>query len=564
MDRFWPQLTGDFYTTLKECDDFLKRHKYLKSGRNGLSNNVRFMTSERTLDNLTAKLRFHIEKVSFYTKPSEFNAIVRNGSELQQLRAQVEQLKQLLLNGPGQSQSLAATVLSESLRGRFWSEFQTRPPPWSAGGTNWPLKEAFEALRFHFAASTVSLPPGSEYGDRPTLVQYLNLLKALWIMDEIQQSNHFLVASYDSVWAARMTQCKDDVRGQLHRFEAGDLERPPDYELLQLPDDYFQIGIDEEKATDPLKIEVAGPLEEKILEIKLASDVGNTESALLIFREEEEDFRLVESTTQAGTLVAQYDKETPLNMERNRLIPIYALPLDRPSPRHNLLINDRGKKSKEFTLLCHEDALKVQRALTNFRVHHDMAVARWCINASESGSGILQLWQYKPLPPLAAAGMPVGSDRASSIGSPSLPSPGGLPTQSLAGAVPGAVELEAQGNGPVDYLGWSNFPEPPPLPTVQSPTSRSFSAADASRRWTTLSGTTNCDSLATRTSPYGKLEKRPSIMSGTSVVSQSSVLSPVRGPRSAGTQLVKPELPVLVLFTVHKARYTFFQLIRES
>ena len=134
---------------------------------------------------------------------------------------------------------------------------------------------------------------------------------------ESKKGRHFQAAGTESIWADRMREFKDDVRAQLRRFEAGELEKPSKQELLELPTGYYSISSGDKKDPNLLNAGEAGPLEEKMLEIQLPSDSSNRESALLVFRENETDFRLVTSTKQADTLVAQYDKEVKLNMDRD-------------------------------------------------------------------------------------------------------------------------------------------------------------------------------------------------------------------------------------------------------
>ena len=288
-----------------------------------------------------ARVRFHITKVEFYTKPSEFDSIIRNGSEIQQLRRQLAHLERLMRNGPEQSHNLSANVLSEELKERLELVFQTNSPSWSVEGSEWPLKEAFEALAFHFASGTVNFSPPSDLGSVPRvpmLSQYIDLAKSIWMLEEIKNSHHFRAAGAESIWADRMRQSEDDIRAQLHRFEAGELKNPSTLELLQLPTSYYSISSGDRIDSNPLSAGEAGPLEKKILEIQLPSDSSNRESSLLVFRENEAYFRLVISTKQADTLLAQYDKEIELNMDRNRLVPAYGNPFQGSSPRYNMLL----------------------------------------------------------------------------------------------------------------------------------------------------------------------------------------------------------------------------------
>ena len=574
-ENLWPRLTGDFNQTLKECESLLISHDHLRNGRTSAYSNLRWwLSAEDAVDNLMAKLRFHITKVDFYSRPAEIEGVIRNGTQLQQLRRQVANLERMMINGPGPSPSLWANIVPEDLKAKFAAEFHANRPVWFVEGSGWPLKEGFEALAFHFARGTIKFNPTPETGETPELLQYLNLAKAAWILDEIKQSQHFKAASTESVWADHMRELEDDLRGQVHRFDNGELRKPTTSSLLELPSSAYAIGRGEESNQDPLDAGKAGDFEEKILQMDFPPDTGNREFALLVFREtlNETDFRLVTSMRQADTLVTQYDKEVELNMERNRLIPVYGNPAQGLSPRYNLLLlNEKGRKPKEFNFEDLEDVKKLQRALTGYRVHHDMPVARWCINGSDqpgnSGKGRLQLWQFKPLPPIRGSNLSDSSDSNS--------------------IVPSSTSKRQNGS-PVDFLNWQAVPITPFGEVfVDYPSSRALSLAevnnveaqDPNRRLTVASGTTmtsdyeklktgrslsKTSSFATQ-SKDGSHEKQrqSSIASGKSLMSRGSVMTPVQGPRGRGTQFVRPELPVLIIFTLCNGRYTFLHLTCE-
>ena len=566
----------------------LSRHRYLRSGRTNAAFNFRWWQSaEPAVDRLMAKLRLHIDKVDFYTKPSEFEAVIKNGSEIQQLRRQVANLERLMLNGPERSQALSANIISDEVIAKLEFQFQVNGPSWagSAEGSEWPLKEAFEALAIEFMASTVMFNPTPDLGTVPEASQYLCLAKAIWIVEKTKQSRNFQAVGPDSIWTDRMRRCEDDLRGQLHRFEAGELEKPSTRELLELPISLFSISNGDAKDSDPLNAGQVGPMEEKILEIQLPSESENRESALLVFRENETDFRLVVSTKQADSLVAQYDMEKELSMDRHRLIPAYANPFQGPSPQYNiLLLNERGKKPWELNFLSHEDVTKLQRGLLGYRVHHQMPVIRWCIDGSkmpgDSGSGILQLWQFKPLPPIIETDITKASDADSS--SRSL---GSVSSKFSNSKSPAMLHMDSPGKGDgnsVDFVGWSGFPHA--ARTEQAETCgprislyselvdaqvlrRTSSSAAKRESFGTLSNKqffSRAPSVTAQSSPPNHRPcNRSSIASSTALASQSSVISPIRGPRSDGVELSRPELPVLVIATFCNRRYSILHLTRK-
>ena len=566
----------------------LSKHGYLRSGRtNAAFNFYWWQSAEPAVDRLNAKLRLHIDKVEFYTKPSEFEAVIRNGSEIQQLRRQVANIEHFMIHGAERSQSLSANIVSDELKAKLDSQFQMKSPSWSAEGSELPLKEAFEALAVHFMASTVMFNPMLGLSTVPEVSQYLSLAKSIWILEKIKRSHNFQIVGPESIWTDRMRRCEDDLRGQLHRFEAGELEKPPIRELLELPMSSFSISDGDAQNSDPLDAGQAGPMEEKILELQLPSESDNRESALLVFRENETDFRLVVTTKQADSLVAQYDKEIELSMDRHRLIPAYANPFQGPSPRHNvLLLNERGKKPKEFNFLSHEDVTKLQRGLLGYRVHHQMPVARWCIDGSKmpyhSGSGILQLWQFKPLLPMMETNLSKSSDTDSSVRSPESPL-----SKLSSSKSPTALHIDSSKRGgqngdSVDFVGWSGFPYTPRTDKIENCGPRISLYSDTQEAQVLQKTSSN----AAKRESFGRLSQkelfarapsiaaqsntmshrhynRSSIASSAALTAQSSVVSQIRGPRGDGVEFLRPELPVLVITTFCNGRYSLLHLTRK-
>ena len=581
-ESLWPRLTGDFYQTLKDCEALLSRHGHLQHGRATAASNLRWwLSGGAEADNLLAKLRFHITKVDFYAKPREFDALVRNGNQLQQMRRQIANLERLLISGPGSSPNLWDSIVSKDLKAKFEAEIQACPPEWLNDGSAWPLEPGFKALAFHFARGTIHFNPTPQSGNVPTLQQYLNLAKSTWILEKLKESHHFKAASTESVWADLMRELEDDLRGQLHRFESGELQEPPAHRLLVLPSNDYAISQSEEANADPLDAGEKGEIGDKILEIDLSPTTGNRECTLLVYREgdadADADFNLVVSMRQADTLVAVHDREIELNMTRNRLVPEYASPGHGLSPPHKILLFDeKGRKAKPFAFGSKEDAQKLQRALTGYRVHHEMPVARWCINGSKdfghSGQGKLQLWQYKPLPALVEPSLSDGSETSSLLRTPTSPS---------------------QTGGSVDHLGWTASPTTPfpdlfhggtslKTPSLRTPSLASekfWEAQDLGRRNTDMSASTvkagfgrpsgyrrfsKTSTFASTSTSESRSTQRPfSITTDRTTASRASGMKPVRGPRGKGTELVKAELPALVLYTECNSRYTFLHLTRK-
>ena len=541
----WGQVTGDFYKTLQECEDLVARH-----GRNGRTRafaNLNWgFSTESQVDNLLAKIKFHITKVEYYATPSKFEILIRHGRDLQQLRRQVANLERRIVHGDGPPMTLWAHVIPAELKAELERQFNTNRPSWLTEGSGWSLKEGLEALFFHFAKGTVNFNPTPTLGNVPDIQQFLSLAKAIWILERVKESQHFKTSSTESIWADDMRELEDDLRGQLHRFETGELVIPPAEGMLGLPSDLYTFT--KGNSTDPDRPDAvaAGPLGEQLLQLDLLPDSSNSESSLFVLRESDFDFSFVVSTTQTDALGAPRLSEVEISMDKHRLVPIYASPTQTRPPRNSMMIfNDRGERAREYAFHEPADVRTLQRALTGYRVHHDMPLSSWRLNGSEQTThlrgGTLQLWQYKALQPMSALTPSKASNTASSTESPRSP----VPSQSSASSADlMSAQLQHSRRSSVfsNRAGNGNIIE--------------------NRSGLPLSNVSN-----TRDKPKAnslETRRRSSTMSSTIQNSNSSILSHVQGPRNNGIQALKPEPPVLVIFTMYEEKYSFLHLTRQS
>ena len=489
-------------------------------------------------------------------------------------------LEALIIHGPGRPQSLRTNVLTEELTDQLDHEFASNPPAWHVKGSEWPLREAFDALGLHFSSATIGFNPSLDAGRKPSASQFLELAKSIWIIEVIKKSDLFRSIGTDSIWAQRMRQLEGDLRGQLHRFEAGELEKPSLEEIRKLPKSSWLISSrDEGHQDDPLQAGEAQPYEVKTLEVQLSSNATNRESSLMVFNEDDTNFRVVTSEKQADTLVTQYDHDMEVNLDRHRLVPAYANPLLTSAPCQNILLfNERGRNAKEFIFRTHDDVLKFQRAFTGYRVHHDMPIRRWCINSSgkpgEFGRGAIQMWQYKPLPAVPPR-LNSASDAASSIKSPhqgfelGADSPPATGTACSPSGPPADLDRDIISNG---------FPWMPLAQVSEGGTFQGLPYDEPARRLTTFSGTTvreDASVPSVNTSLYRKFSdtpaspasrherRRSSVVSGTTMASRNSLVSAVRGPRGNGTELSTPVDPALIIFTHWEGKFSYVYLSRK-
>ncbi|KAL8928811.1 MAG: hypothetical protein Q9208_001589 [Pyrenodesmia sp. 3 TL-2023] len=512
--RVLPEVTGDFRKTLEDCKRLLNDHSRLQYGRSSVASNFAWWTStERDVNNLRERVRLHITKVSFIAKPFELQLLLEIRRELQLLRSDVAELRGILTNGLPQPIDTSNDIYLQTVHVqvevafRFTAALGSNRPSTFDTSSAWPVKEGFNALVFHFAKSTVEFNSYQRLGQSvPEGPQYLNLLKSVWIMRQLKASPSFQSTGHASLWADYMRELGADIKGQFRRFDKGQLVRPPDDVIFQLPDESYSIWVDEEPPLRSLDLVEQRPLEEKILELSLPHSYGSRQSSLTVFRKSESAFRLVKTTKMTDNPLYHSEEGSNVHMNSTRLVPAYATPGASSTTNNIALCNDRGQHEEWLSLKSPEDVAALQRALTGYRIHHSMSDFSWCVNGSrepgDSGRGMLQLWQLKPLPNMQ------------------------IPTEA------GALDRKELSLITANTL-------PGDAATVTSGTS---SNVRSHSRFST--STTNSTS-------------------NTTVLSGSSITATVFGPRSDGIELVRPEVPALIIFTKCKGKYTLLHIKLE-
>ena len=491
---------------------------------------------------------------------------------------------------------LDSVALPENILNRFTIAFNVDRPVCFEERNDWPLKEGFDALVFHFSKSTIEFNSRPELGQNiPEGPQYLNLLKCIWIMKKLKSSSYLAEAGTDSLWADYMRSLEDEIRIQFRRFETRQLITPTQDVISILPDSYYSIWVTEGPSLRQLDMAEQRPLEEKILELSLPQSYGTRQSSLTVFRKSDTQFRLVTTTKRPDNPMFYHAEGFYVDMTSTRLIPSYAAPNEKSSVTNNIVLcNDKGQFPEWISLSDSAAITSLQRALMGYRVHHDMSNLSWCINGSteegEWGHGRLQLWQSKPLPEIlpnreiqstngrnasvSALGLPQ-LDFGSSFFSPTLAELG--PDQGKNGR-PQAIFAERKASIAVNSTSISNVAtEPSNSTSSQMPWNGDSMTAHPSFSHSSYSTSAQSPLNSPSLSKYGweppgPISKgaswSPDVKSDqkrrSSGRSNSSIASPVNGPQGDGVELLRPEVPVLIIFTMCRAKYTFLHIKREQ
>ena len=449
-------------------------------------------STEREVNDLRMRLHFHMTKVTFVTRPLEIKLLSGIHREQQQLSKEVAAIRAVLASdharidcpiNPYAQESWSQ--VPEELSDRFRKALAAKDLGKSQVRDCLPLKEGFEALVYHFARSTEDFKPSPGLRQQVPEEQFLNLVKSRWIIDRLKENTHFLSSDPKSPWAECIMELEDKVRDQFMRFQQDELLLQPSLDALTgLPDDAFSVWLDEESSPE---LTEHRPSDEKILELPLQGAGSTYRSTLTVFRKSDTTLRLVTATKDDQNDRFLHQDSMGVNMNQTGLVPVFAASQDFLTVNNNVLLCNESQDTKCYSLRDTADIAQLQRALTGYRVSHDMSNISWHIEfdqlrkSGESGKARLQLWHLKSLPKMK---QPDNTE----------------PTECSSSS------------------------------SVQTPHSPSDSHK-LRRFWT--SGTT-----------------RP----------PSGIASPVNGSRGAGIALIRPEPPVLIMFTRCGNNYAFLHL----
>ena len=400
------EVAGDFLQTLRDCDKLLNdRSKFRRSNANFVDNVAWHTSTEREVNNLRQRVQFHMIKIGFIAEPFKVHLLLCISRELQQLREDVYDVQAAVKRIPSQIGHLNSTeieVSCPSVPGQIASRFENALNATKTGQSlaqgNLSLKDGFDAAIFDSNRSTL-------IGDVVTEEQYVSLLKSRWIIQKLEKTPSYISCSPDSVWPKYLRELDGKLRKEIFHLESANHGKCAFDTISQLPDSCFSIGVNEEPPPRPAALTDGRPLEEKILEIPLEESHATHKTSLTVFRRSETAFRLVSTTRSDGDINFHQAESLDVNMNTTKLISVFPAPQDLPTS--NVLIWPQPQDPKGFNLRSSTDVAKFQRALTGYRISHDMSNVSWHIEFRKfrksgiSGKARLQLLQVKPLPKIS-------------------------------------------------------------------------------------------------------------------------------------------------------------------
>ncbi|KAJ9638211.1 hypothetical protein H2199_006898 [Coniosporium tulheliwenetii] len=365
------ELIGDFNATLKECREILENNKGIVKDGAGFVQNVMWgQSTQKKVDEQRTRIQFHVQKIEFFMESVRLEQSNARDGDIQEILAHTRELRGLSLNT-----SLEPIPEYRQL----------------------PLEHGYEALYLHYKQSTVINPPT---GDQ-TMEQYLDLLKAHWIIETLKRGAPYKAlrpGSYYLRTVARLERLISDqyARPGLTAFSEEDLSKLNESSFLIWP---------VQKATTPRQLTEPSGLEEKILEISLPALPSVQKEDLLVFQRGPTTLRLARNIVPAAGPLRQESEK--INIHIDRFIPLYAVPSSKSgSPPLAVKICD-GKETggTVYELKSEGDIFSFQRAVTGFEVVSDMKNVEWSLNRKKmrvfskglGNIGRVQMWYWKPL-----------------------------------------------------------------------------------------------------------------------------------------------------------------------
>ena len=333
------------------------------------------------------RIQFHISKISLVTEQLQDGLLRDMAKTLDRIDRNVADIHNVVVTGLLQPTLPAMSSVAEALAARFNDALMAASRPQLFDNPlHIPIQEGFDALVYHFYQSTVRShgPPGSAQ----PLEQYINLVKARWLLQVLKRTTTFENSFYYKRAILRMQQLIQDEsqRPDLTQYSEGD------FDLVNAAS--YAIWTTDQVDADEIKDEEAGR-EEQILELPLRDVPG----ALIAFRMSDTELRLVRPTVSSGAGLPSRDRELEINVHSHHFEPVYASPWSSEPTCQVKISSSQVRSARLYDFKQIDHVYDFQRAVTGFKVVHDRVNVQWSLDKKKkSGKARLQIWQYKPLP----------------------------------------------------------------------------------------------------------------------------------------------------------------------
>ncbi|MCJ1349495.1 hypothetical protein MMC31_007736, partial [Peltigera leucophlebia] len=269
-------ICGDFRKTLNKCERLLEDSANFERGRGNFIYNIRWNLSvQLQVTVLKDRVAFHNIKIANILKPLELKLLLDLKKEIYDVHSdlasqitEVHEIVGILENYRGRfvdgiSNELVAPPVSprvpEYLEIRFEAAIVATNPE-LRDQAKFPLAQGINAFHHHFEQSTSKFHPennislaSDSFTERiPVPVQYLNLMKSIWIVQMIKQGDEYAHSMSDKLWKFYIWELDEKFLLEFSRFIK--IERPtkhlkePDRRILDLfREEEFGIWLEDEE-----------------------------------------------------------------------------------------------------------------------------------------------------------------------------------------------------------------------------------------------------------------------------------------------------------------------------
>lgn len=415
------EIIGDYKTTLADCEKLLEENPEFRTNRGAIYNVEWNLVIRPKVIHLKKRLEAHNTKILLLLEPLELSLLadVHRGlsdvhhdlvERINVVHQSVLHLQGLLIpdvaqamSEQGQQMELPVQV-PDYIERKFLASAEKLHPEVRQPNL-FPLQLAADSFLAHFEKSTRSFEAGRFLTDRtPQPVQYLNLLKCIWIVTRIQSSDTFAEVSQpsnDSQWPGYINKLHEDVYKECQRFSAPSAQRVLAPEMQgALEENQYDIWIEEDPSTffSP-HIEKMLP---SVLEIPLPRPSETLKRQITVHPINQNQYKLVEILQDISSPAKQMPSlEIDIDLKQFSFIPLYATPSSRPKALEITLDSGSKQVTPEFQDIKH--IYRLQHLLTGYKVYdrYDQAMVKvsFVIDGhleSVQEHGRLQLWLPHP------------------------------------------------------------------------------------------------------------------------------------------------------------------------
>ena len=435
------KICGDFGKTIRECHQLLyDRRKFADVHESGFLRNIQWnYTIEPEVRRLNERVMFHNMKINTMLKPFEITLISDLNDNFRKLQRRQSELAGRVDEGftdvlmairgiltPNAQEAIAQAMnpppelpsIPEYMESKF--EVATNASRKESHqelleANNFPFYGGINSFYRHYNQSTIlfepsEMPTGDQQTERtPQPMQYLNLMKSIWIIKRIRQGTEWDDASSGRLSQCYMKELESKCAHEYSRFKTKDARQKltePDYRSISLLGiEQFRIWLDDDEEDT---IESSDDYLYEILRVPLKSASRNRKQELVVIRRDDGELQLQNFTSNTSGAPNRDTIRDNVILNRAYMVPWYASPNSAPQAFNvTFRCDERIQAEQALVFLKLPDLLDFQNAITAYKVAFDKSNIKARLFQSTGyfssrktvASGRIQIWFPKRLEP---------------------------------------------------------------------------------------------------------------------------------------------------------------------